>query len=414
MSNLHYKISYLDLFAGAGGLSEGFASAGYQPVAHVEMDKNACNTIRTRETYYYLKNTGRYEQYLNYLKGRITRDQLYSAVPEEILNCVICETMSKDTMPHIFEKIDKAMSARNVEIIDLILGGPPCQAYSNVGRSRKNMDGDPRNTLYKLYFDAIKHYKPRLFIFENVPGLITARDGAYLTSILNGFRYRGYYVHKHILDASDYGVLQSRKRIIIVGWRKDTSHKYPELVKIKNKYTVSELLRDLPALKPGEQRYEYAGEITPYLRDMRLRDADDVLTWHVARPNLERDRKVYRLAIESWRNQGKRLKYTDIPKEYATHNNRTSFLDRFKVVADDQPTAQTMVAHISKDGHYYIHPDIAQARSISVREAARIQSFPDNYYFEGSRTSVYKQIGNAVPPLMAKAIADALMKQFGE
>ena len=143
-----------------------------------------------------------------------------------------------------------------------------------------------------------------------------------------------------------------------------------------------------------------------------IRDKYDVLTWHVARTNLERDREIYRMAVKLWKKEKKRLKYTDIPDELATHNNRNSFLDRFKVVADDLPATHTMVAHISKDGHYYIHPDIKQARSISVREAARIQSFPDNFFFEGSRTAAFRQIGNAVPPLLAKTIATALLEQF--
>ena len=134
----------------------------------------------------------------------------------------------------------------------------------------------------------------------------------------------------------------------------------------------------------------------------------------MARTNLERDRDIYRLAIKAWKDEGKRLKYTDLPDELTTHNNRTSFLDRFKVVADDISASHTMVAHISKDGHHYIHPDIKQARSISVREAARIQSFPDNFHFERSRTAAFRQIGNAVPPLLARTIAEALMEQFEE
>lgn len=136
------------------------------------------------------------------------------------------------------------------------------------------------------------------------------------------------------------------------------------------------------------------------------------MTWHVARTNLERDRNIYRLVIQAWNKDHTRLKYTDIPDELATHNNKKSFLDRFKVVARDLTATHTMVAHISKDGHYYIHPDLEQARSISVREAARIQSFPDDFYFEGSRTAAFRQIGNAVPPLLAQKIANAIKGQF--
>lgn len=413
MSISNKEITYLDLFAGAGGLSEGFFGAGYKPIAHVEMNRDACNTLKTRESFYYLNAVGKKYKYTDYLKEKISRKELYDLVPKSILQSVICETMSDETMPVIFKRIDEAMETRGTDHIDLILGGPPCQAYSMVGRSRKNMDGDPRNTLYKLYFQAIEKYTPAMFVFENVPGLLTAGNGTYLKAILAGFRERGYELEYHILNASDYGVLQNRKRIILIGWRKDSKHKYPQLTKTKDQYTVSELFYDLPELKPGEQKYFYSHTLkNGYLLKTGIRKKSDVLTWHVARTNLERDRDIYRLAIKSWKKNHSRLKYTEIPKELATHSNRTSFLDRFKVVADDLPAAHTLVAHISKDGHYYIHPDLKQARSISVREAARIQSFPDDFYFEGSRTAVFIQIGNAVPPLLAKNIAEALKVQF--
>lgn len=408
------KITYLDLFAGAGGLSEGFALAGYQPVAHVEMDSDACNTLKTRECYYYLQSRGCEGKYTEYLKKNISREQLYSMVPEGILDSVICETMNDESMPSIFERIDRAMSFKNVDTIDLILGGPPCQAYSMAGRSRKNMDGDPRNTLYKLYFQALERYKPIMFVFENVPGLLTAGGGTYLSEILSGFRERGYELESHVLNAADYGVLQNRRRIILIGWKKDSAHYYPQLKVVDKKYRVAELFDDLPELYPGDEKKEYASsKINDYLAATGIRKASDVLTWHVARTNLERDRDIYRLAIQAWNDSHKRLIYTDIPDSLATHNNKSSFLDRFKVVAPDLPAAHTMVAHISKDGHYYIHPSISQARSISVREAARIQSFPDNFFFEGSRTAAFRQIGNAVPPQLAKTIAIALLEQFG-
>ncbi len=413
MSTGNQKITYLDLFAGAGGLSEGFASAGYQPIAHVEMDSDACNTLKTRESFYYLNSIDANCKYLDYLKGKISRDSFYKLIPSGILNSVICETMSNETMPVIFKKIDTAMNARTIGHVDLILGGPPCQAYSMAGRARKNMDGDPRNTLYKLYFQAIERYSPEVFVFENVPGLLTAGGGTYLDEILSGFRIRGYNLEYRILNAADYGVLQNRKRIILIGWRADTMHYYPELKYAEKKYCIADILKDLPNLEPGQKKDKYANCPTEYLKDTNLRTKNDVLTWHVARTNLERDREIYRLAVQLWKKEHKRLKYTDIPTELATHNNRKSFLDRFKVVADDLPASHTMVAHISKDGHYYIHPDEGQARSLSVREAARIQSFPDNFYFEGSRTAAFKQIGNAVPPLLAKTIAEALMTQFG-
>ncbi len=407
-------ITYLDLFAGAGGLSEGFASAGYQPIAHVEMDTDACNTLKTRECYYYLQSIGSNCKYIDYLKKRISREKLYAMVPQGVLDSVICETMSDESMPSIFKKIDRAMSFRKTDSIDLILGGPPCQAYSMVGRARKNMEGDPRNTLYKLYFQALERYKPTMFVFENVPGLLTAGGGSYLSEIISGFCERGYELESHVLNAADYDVLQNRRRIILIGWQKGSTHHYPQLDKYEKKHTVAALFEDLPELFPGEEKSEYASKvINEYLLDTGIRKSSDVLTWHVARTNLERDREIYRLAIRAWEKNHKRLIYTDIPESLATHNNKSSFLDRFKVVAADLPATHTMVAHISKDGHYYIHPSLSQARSISVREAARIQSFPDNFFFEGSRTAAFRQIGNAVPPQLAKIIATALLEQFG-
>ncbi len=407
------KLTYIDLFAGAGGLSEGFAAAGYSPVAHVEMDRDACNTLKTRESYYYLNSINMASKYNEYLRGKISREELYALVPEGIIDSVICETMSNETMPAIFEKINTAMSYRQATHIDLLLGGPPCQAYSMVGRSRKNMDNDPRNTLYKMYFMAIKEYKPEMFVFENVPGLLTAGNGIYLEKIESGFEKLGYKLDKKVLNAADYGVLQKRKRIILIGWKTGSKHRYPELKSVKSKYMVSELFDDLPALEPGQQKYKYKTALMDgYLKETGIRKENDVLTWHVARTNLERDREIYKLVIKTWESEHRRLKYTEIPDELAMHNNKRSFLDRFKVVAKNCPTTQTMVAHISKDGHYYIYPDLEQARSISVREAARIQSFPDDYYFEGSRTAAFRQIGNAVPPLFAKTIAEALKEQF--
>ena len=408
--------SYIDIFAGAGGLSEGFQRNGYIPVAHVEMKKEACLTLKTRECFYYLKKHGRIEDYKNYLRREITRDELYAMVPETVLNSVINETMSEEGMPALFDRIDQLMEVQGIENIDVLVGGPPCQAYSLVGRARSktNMVGDPRNYLYMLYCEVLEKYRPKIFVFENVPGLLTANGGSYFDDMRERFRKAGYFLEYRILNSKEYGVLQNRRRVIVIGWREGTDFTYPELDKKEQKYLVDDLFSDLPYIEPGESRNVYKCKSTEYLRESGIRTEDDILTLHQARPNLERDRKIYRQVIEAWNNGQKRLKYTELPEELCTHNNRTAFLDRFKVVAKDMPYAQTMVAHISKDGHYFIHPDIKQARSISVREAARIQSFPYNYFFEGGRTASFLQIGNAVPPLMASAIAKKLKEQLME
>lgn len=409
------SLTYIDIFAGAGGLSEGFLKNGYIPVAHVEMKNEACFTLKTRTCYYYLKEQGRIEDYNRYLKNEISREELYTMIPEVLLNTVINKTMDKPGMTVLYEHIDELMRIQKVASIDVLVGGPPCQAYSLVGRARSenNMEGDPRNYLYELYADMLIKYHPRMFVFENVPGLLTAKGGKYFNDMRESFRNAGYELDFDILNSNEFGVLQNRRRVILIGKKIGEKYHYPKLEKVEHGYSVADLLKDLPSIQPGEKNNVYATNPTKYLWATGIRTKDDILTWHEARPNLERDRKIYSCVIKAWDENKTRLKYTDLPKELCTHKNRKSFLDRFKIVASDLRHSQTMVAHISKDGHYFIHPDINQARSISVREAARIQSFPDNYYFEGSRTAAFLQIGNAVPPLMAGAIAIALKKQLG-
>lgn len=408
------SLTYIDIFAGAGGLSEGFIKNGYFPVAHVEMKEEACLTLKTRTCYYYLKKQGKVKDYNRYLKNEISREELYAMVPKVLLDTVINETMDKTRLPLLYERIDELMRKQSIDAIDVLVGGPPCQAYSLVGRARSknNMEGDPRNYLYELYAEMLIKYQPRMFVFENVLGLLTAKGGKYFNDMHRRFQKAGYNLDYEKLNSKEFGVLQNRKRVILIGKRIGEEYQYPILKTVKYQYLVDDLLRDLPSIYPGEKKNEYAANPTEYLEKTGIRTEDDVLTWHEARPNLERDRKIYRCVIQTWNKKQERLKYTDLPEELCTHKNRKSFLDRFKVVASNLEYSQTMVAHISKDGHYFIHPDINQARSLSVREAARIQSFPDNYFFEGGRTAAFLQIGNAVPPLMAEAIAIALKDQL--
>ena len=407
-------MNYIDLFAGAGGLSEGFLRAGFKPIAHVEMDKAACNTLKTRIAYHNLKSNNKPDIYYGYLKGEIKRAELYKHIPVKLLDSVINLPIGPEYNEAIFNLISEHL---NGEEIDLIIGGPPCQAYSLVGRARSDdgMRSDPRNHLYVQYAEYLEKYKPKLFVFENVLGLKSAKKGVYLQNMEKLFLKKGYKMKLFTLAANNFGVLQNRRRVIILGWREGINPDLPdfETIQISSDFKVDSIFNDLPIISAGQGVDKYANyrsETNKYLEQKSIRNGINILTQHIARPHSEQDKNIYRIAVNKWNNKQQRLDYNDLPDNLKTHNNRHSFIDRFKVVAQDLNYSHTIVAHIAKDGHYYIHPDIEQNRSISVREAARLQSFPDDYYFEGvkegqNRTAAFKQIGNAVPPLMSEIIA---------
>ncbi len=413
------KLNYIDLFAGAGGLSEGFIRAGFNAIAHVEMNKDACDTLKTRAAYHWLSENDRKNIYIDYLLSEEkSKEKLWQKVPENLINSVINKEISEDTLEEIFERIDSELNGRNV---DLIIGGPPCQAYSVAGRARDphGMRKDPRNFLYKYYVEFLKKYQPKMFVFENVPGILSAKNGAHLENIFRAVRKAGYELSlpnnkNKFLNAKDFGVLQDRKRVIIIGWKTELGLEYPDFETKKNNYQVlKDLFSDLIPLKSGEgtlNAVNYTKPTTEYLEYAKIRNGLDFVTQHIARPNNENDLEIYRIAVDEW-NNGKRLNYANLPPRLIKHNNVKSFTNRFQVV-NGEGVSHTVVAHIAMDGHYYIHPDKKQNRSITVREAARIQSFPDDYFFEGSRTAAFKQIGNAVPPLMAEKIARKTKEMF--
>ena len=361
-------LNYIDLFAGAGGLSEGFIQSGYRPVAHVEMNEHAAKTIETRIAYYYLKDNGKIKSYYDYEKGKITREQLLDKIPKEELKTVINKEMSESTIKGIFNTIDDIKREREIDKIDVIIGGPPCQAYSLVGRAQSShmivpMEDDPRNELYKMYVQFLKKYKPRMFVFENVAGIKTARGGQAFKNLQTYMKRVGYEIDYHELNAQDFGVLQSRKRVIIVGWLKGTGYEYPSFDVIHSKAEVWDLLKDLPPLTPGIEAREHTmndmRRLKKYVKDNAIRMKSDVLTGHAARPHTAQDIEIYKRTIDMWfeNEQHKRLKYDDLPEDLKTHKNRTSFIDRFKVVEGDMDHCHTILAHLSKDGHYFIHPD---------------------------------------------------------
>ncbi len=419
VANCMKPIRFIDLFAGCGGLSEGFIQAGYTPVAHVEMDKAACYTLKTRMAYHWLKGQGKLDVYRDYLKGKLLRDDFYKRIPKAIIDSVINKEIGEKTLPSIFQLIDENVWEQP---IDLIVGGPPCQAYSLVGRARKSMEGNPRNYLFRYYIEFLKHYRPKIFVFENVVGLLSASDKSgkkYLDMMIEGFKEVGYETSYKTLNTKDLGIPQARKRVIIVGVRGKDKFEYPTMIGEPFQYTVNEMLGGLPTLSAGSSVPPFdlhvKGPVKAALKATNVLDEDVPVTQHQVRPNNANDLEIYRHVVDLWNREHRRLSYDMLPKQLQTHANNKTFKDRFKVVASDEHVCHTIVAHIHKDGHYYIHPDIKQNRSISVREAARLQTFPDNYYFESSskkpgRAAPYRQIGNAVPVMFAKRIAEAVRR----
>ncbi len=406
------KLTAIDIFAGGGGLSEGFCRAGFDIINHIEKDKNAVETLRTRIIFFLLKERGLLKEYYVYLFGQISREALVARYNLENLinNNVICEEISDTSIKDIIQRIRLNMKMRYIKKIDVLLGGPPCQAYSLVGRARDpyKMEYDRRNYLYRYYIEFLKEFNPEIFVFENVPGLISAGKGKLFEDIKRHMNDAGYEINYRILNSADFMVLQNRKRVILVGWKKGKNFEYPVFERMKNSYRVKNILDDMPRLKAGEgnescQKHR-VNEINDYLRKTKIRTHYDRVINHVARPHRKVDLEIYKHAINKYL-KGERIKYIDLPDKLQFQKNRNSFLDRFKVIDQNASASHTIVSHIAKDGHYYIHPDINQLRSFTVREVARLQSFPDNYKFEGSRTAQFIQVGNAVPPLMAEEIA---------
>lgn len=416
------ELNYLDLFAGAGGLSEGFIRAGFNPIAHVEMDRAACYTLRTRMAYRHLKADNNLEQYVNYLKGIIKRKEFYSFVPDDVIKSVINEEIGKETLQDIFSQIDSLLESQE---IDLIIGGPPCQAYSVIGRARcpNKMKNDPRNDLYLFYAKFLEKYKPKYFVFENVPGLLSAtdeEDNSYLDLMKDLFREYGYETEFKMINTKDHGVPQNRKRIILVGKKGKSKGFYPKLDFCPSHVLVEKILSDLPFITAGGGTggpSSVDSKAEQWLYDVGIRNDKIPVTLHQARYNRKEDLEIYRIAVDLWNKKKVRLQYNELPEGLQTHENKSTFLNRFNVVAGNLSYSHTIVAHIAMDGHYYIHPDIEQNRSLTPREAARLQTFPDDYYFESfnggpRRTPAYRQIGNAVPVLLAQKIAEKLMENW--
>lgn len=399
------KINTIDLFAGCGGLMDGFEQSNlYNTVAAVEWEKAPClNLIERLKTKWKYKNAA--NRVLNFDIQRT----------EELFNGW------NDEKYGVSDGLDKLVAQNGT--IDVIIGGPPCQAYSVAGRVRdaNGMKDDYRNFLFESYIKVVKHLMPRAFVFENVPGILSAcPTGEPIIEIIReGFRKIGYEIisdlSKAVVDFSEYGVPQNRSRIIILGLNKnlygDNTEKmlntfYTTILpkyKVKKKVTVREAISDLPKLMPVQ---EYKLGNKKYSHQI----SDTIIHNHEPRFHNERDKKTFSLLAKDIES-GKNL-YTSVDalkKLYTDITGHTSNVHKYHVIRWDEPS-NLIPAHLYKDGLRHIHPDSKQERSITVREAARLQGFPDDYVFLGTQAEQYKMIGNAVPPIFSKALAKALYK----
>lgn len=492
------RIGIVDLFSGPGGLGEGFSVAGKERgdaariVLSVENDPHAFETMQLRT---FLRGSGdgipeEYHEALN--AGRplpdwgITHPRRWDRAYRETLRATLGET---GTFEKIAPLLDGEREGRHG--MTVLIGGPPCQAYSLVGRARNKgnagyvPEDDGRHFLYREYVGILERLRPAAFVMENVKGMLSSRvgDGGIFSRVLDDLEGTGdgYCLvalttaggeqsrplpKDFVVRAEDHGVPQARHRVFVVGFRNDiTVPKDRALLKCGHRKRRSALsvLGDLPRLRSGLSRgdsdtawkqevlamaalIEIAGDVPEEIADAvgllvenglgdhlgrnatfrsgnewSLAD-DDLAGWmcdpeltrvlhHETRGHIPGDIGRYLYAATFGFCNGRSPKLAEFPVALQpAHRNRESgaFADRFRVQIGDRPSS-TITSHISKDGHYYIHPDPMQVRSLTVREAARLQTFPDNYLFCGPRTEQYRQVGNAVPPFLALQIGRVVL-----
>ena len=410
------KLTFIDLFAGCGGLSEGFIMSGkYDALAHVEWELPMVRTLRSR-----LEK-----------KWKHTNDDAFKRVlhfdiqkTDELINGNWDEETIKffGNTNHNTIKENGLKGLVGKRKVDLVIGGPPCQAYSIAGRTqdKNSMKDDYRNYLFESFTKVVEEFQPSVFVFENVPGILSACPGDKKVTerIYEYFHDHGYDIKRPeelksvVQSASDFGVPQKRNRVIIVGIRRasktedlnlETIYTEINLQKIKTPITLRQAISHLPKFKPSKEIVKSNGRKYSHVP---VNKSEAIEENHKPRFHNERDIKSF----EEWvsKNMNKRPMDERI-QFYNCLLGKNSKHAKYRNLDWDKPS-QTIVAHLYKDGLMFIHPDADQARSITVKEAALIQSFSDDFEFMESMGHNYKMIGNAVPPLMAKKIAIAIAK----
>jgi len=494
-------VPIIDFFAGSGGLGEGFAALQdaqgrreFRIALSVEKEAVACLTLKLRAIRRHLADTDELDCYYALLRGEISRDEFNALAPvRDALDEAEREVLNAELGKVPAAGVDARIRAALGNSTDWVLiGGPPCQAYSLAGRARrandKRFEADEKHFLYLEYLRILRVHAPPVFVMENVKGLLSSHHGGMpmfsrITRDL-GFPAPGlsYEIRSlvrrgdglalmpedFLIESERYGVPQTRHRVILLGVRSDLAHRQSELLlETEAPLTVGQVLAGLPRIR---SRLSRGGDSVKAWNEAVRSAADAVRGWgvegerkliaamraaasearsiddiggafvakkstllgsplalsdwlmapglggviqHQARQHMASDLARYLFAATFAREFGRSPKLDVFPVALLPeHENakrvqgsRAPFPDRFRVQCHGMPSS-TIVSHIAKDGHYYIHPDPVQCRSLTVREAARLQTFPEDYFFEGNQTQQYVQVGNAVPPLLAFKIAE--------